>query len=290
MFFAIERVFRNMIISGKAVVAGICGWPVFHSRSPIIHNYWIQKYGIDGAYVPFPISPENLESCFNAIGPLGIAGLNVTVPHKEKAFQLMDEVDEAAQELKAVNTIFNQDGRLLGTNTDAFGFFESLRESFKIRSIRGGRAVLLGAGGAARSIVSGLLKEGVNEVLIVNRTLERAEILASDFGAAIKPIKWSERSEVLDRTNMLINTTSLGMEGQPPLEISLDLLDQETLVYDIVYVPLETSLLRAAKDRGNPVIGGIDMLLHQARPGFRGWFGRDPEVDMALRNRVLNTL
>ena len=203
-----------MIISGKAVVAGICGWPVFHSRSPIIHNYWIQKYGIDGAYVPFPISPENLESCFNAIGPLGIAGLNVTVPHKEKAFQLMDEVDEAAQELKAVNTIFNQDGRLLGTNTDAFGFFESLRESFKIRSIRGGRAVLLGAGGAARSIVSGLLKEGVNEVLIVNRTLERAEILASDFGAAIKPIKWSERSEVLDRTNMLINTTSLGMEGK----------------------------------------------------------------------------
>lgn len=279
-----------MTISGKAVVAGICGWPVFHSRSPIIHNYWIQKYGIDGAYVPFSISPGNIEKSFRTLDSLGIAGLNVTVPHKEKAFQLMDEVDESAQELRAVNTVFIQNGRLLGTNTDAFGFFEALRENYRCWSIRGGKAVLLGAGGAARSIVSGLLREGVVEVFIVNRTFERAEMVASEFGSTIKPVKWSARSEVLDGANMLINTTSLGMEGQPPLEISLDLLDREALVYDIVYVPLETSLLRTAKDRGNPVIGGLGMLLHQARPGFRGWFQRDPEIDTALRETVLKTL
>ena len=278
-----------MSFSGAAIVAGVCGWPVKHSRSPRIHNFWLKKYGIDGVYVPFAISPDRAANAFRALPDLGIAGLNVTVPNKEEAFRAMDETDHWAQRLKAVNTIVVRDGVLLGTNTDAFGFLESLRESRPGWRADAGPAVVLGAGGAARAIVAGLQNEGAPDILLANRTAERAEALASELGDPVRSAGWDDRAEALDGAALLVNTTSLGMEGQPPLDISLDALPVEAVVYDIVYVPLETPLLAAARARGNPAVDGLGMLLHQARPGFRDWFGTDPEVDEALRDHVLGT-
>jgi len=279
-----------MSFSGAAIVAGVCGWPIKHSRSPRIHNFWLNKYGIDGVYVPFAISPDRAGDAFRALPNLDIAGLNVTVPNKEEAFHAMDETDRWAQRLKAVNTIVVRDGALFGTNTDAFGFMESLRRSRPDWRADAGPVVVLGAGGAARAIVAGLQDEGAPDIRIANRTPERAQALASEFGDPIRPVGWDDRADALDGSVLLVNTSSLGMEGQPPLDIALDALPAEAVVYDIVYVPLETPLLAAARARGNPVVDGLGMLLHQARPGFRDWFGTDPEVDEVLRDHVLGSL
>ncbi len=277
--------------SGAAAVAGVCGWPVRHSRSPRIHNYWLRRYGIDGVYVPFPIDPARAVEAFRALPLLGIRGLNVTVPNKEHAFRAMDALDASAQRMKAVNTIVVQpDGSLHGSNTDAYGFLESLRESRPGWNAGAGPAVVLGGGGAARAIVCGLQEAGAPEVRVVNRTAERAEAIAAEFGAPVRTAGWDERAEALDGAALLVNATSLGMDGKPPLDISLDALDPGAVVYDIVYVPLETPLLAAARARGNPAVDGLGMLLHQARPGFRAWFGTDPEVDAGLRAHVLDDL
>ncbi|MEE2722030.1 MAG: shikimate dehydrogenase [Pseudomonadota bacterium] len=278
-----------MNFSGAAIVAGVCGWPIKHSRSPRIHNFWLKKYGIDGVYVPFAISPDRAADAFRALPDLDIAGLNVTVPNKEEAFRAMHETDRWAQRLKAVNTIVVRDGVLFGTNTDAFGFLESLRRSRPGWRADKGPVVVLGAGGAARAIVAGLQDEGAPDIRIANRTAERAQALASEFGDPVRPVGWEDRADALDGSVLLVNTSSLGMEGQPPLDIALDALPVEAVVYDIVYVPLETPLLAAARARGNPAVDGLGMLLHQARPGFRDWFGTEPEVDEALRDHVLGT-
>ena len=278
-----------MSFSGAAIVAGVCGWPIKHSRSPRIHNFWLKKYGIDGVYVPFAISPDRAAEAFRALPDFDIAGLNVTVPNKEEAFRAMDETDRWAQRLKAVNTIVVRDGALFGTNTDAFGFLESLRRSRPGWRADAGPVVVLGAGGAARAIVAGLQDEGAPDIRIVNRTAERAQALASEFGDPVRPVGWVDRADALAGSVLLVNTSSLGMEGQPPLDIALDALPAQAVVYDIVYVPLETPLLAAARARGNPAVDGLGMLLHQARPGFRDWFGTDPEVDEVLRDHVLET-
>ena len=279
-----------MSFSGAAIVAGVCGWPIKHSRSPRIHNFWLKKYGIDGVYVPFAIAPERAADAFRALPDLGIAGLNVTVPNKEEAFRAMDETDRWAQRLKAVNTVVVRDGALFGTNTDAFGFLESLREYRPGWQTDTGPVVILGAGGAARAIVAGLQDEGAPDIRIANRTMERAQALADEFGDPVQTVDWETRADALDGAALLVNTTSLGMEGQPPLDIALDTLPVDAVVYDIVYVPLETPLLAAARARGNPALDGLGMLLHQARPGFREWFGTDHQVDDVLRDHVLGTL
>ena len=277
-----------MTVSGAARVAGVMGWPVAHSRSPLLQNHWLAEYGIDGVYVPFPVPPDGLARALGALGALGIAGVNVTVPHKEAAFALMDECDETAGRMGAVNTVVvGAGGRLRGLNTDGYGFIQNLRAGAPGWRADAGPAVVIGAGGAARAIVCALLDEGAPEIRVANRTAARAEALAEAFGTAVTPVPWAARSAALDGAALLVNATSLGMTRHEPLDLALDALPARAVVTDIVYVPLDTPLLAAARARGHAAVDGLGMLLHQARPGFRAWFGRDPEVTPALRDRVL---
>lgn len=267
--------------------AGVIGWPVGHSLSPKLHGFWLKLYGIDGSYEALPVEPGNLQGGLRDLIEAGYAGVNVTVPHKEGALALCDEVDAAARSIGAANTLVFRDGRIHGGNSDAFGFLENLRQEHPGWRADAGPAVVLGAGGAARAIVWALLDQGAPKVRLVNRTLARAEVLAEELGGPIRPRDWSQLSGALTDAALLVNTTSLGMRGQPPLEIDLGSLPEQALVTDIVYAPLETELLRTAKDRGNPTVDGLGMLLHQARPGFEAWFGVAPEVTPELRAAVL---
>lgn len=276
-----------MAITGRAKVAGVVGWPIGHSRSPQLHNYWLDKHQIDGAYVPLAVQPENLDKAVRGLAALGFAGANITIPHKEAIMILLDEVDDVAQRIGAVNTIVvDSHGRLLGSNTDGFGFLENLKEGAPQWKAADGPAVILGAGGASRAIAVALSDAGVPEIRIVNRTIERAQELTRIVGGT--PIGWESRNAVLEDTALLVNATALGMTGHVPLEIDLARLPANAVVNDIVYAPLETPLLAAARARGNAVVDGIGMLLHQGRPGFRAWFGVDPQVDDALRAHVLS--
>lgn len=275
------------MISGKARLAGIIGWPVGHSKSPRLHNHWLRSLGIDGAYVPLPIAPADLAEAIPMLPRLGFVGANVTVPHKESLLDLVDSLDPLAAHIGAVNTlVFTADGRIEGRNTDAAGFILNLEESPAFRP-RSGPAVILGAGGAARSACAALLAEGAPQIRLVNRSLDRARQLAADLGGPIVPLEWGAREEALEGAALLVNSTSLGMTGQPPLGIRLDRLPQAALVNDLVYAPIETELLAAARARGNPVADGLGMLLHQARPGFAAWFGTMPALTPEIREMML---
>jgi shikimate dehydrogenase len=269
------------------------GWPVDHSRSPRLHGHWLEHYGIDGAYVPLAVSPDHLEPALCGLKALGFRGVNLTLPHKEAALPLMDEVSETARRIGAVNTVIIGDGgRLLGDNTDGFGFMASLVAEVPAWRAADGPAVILGAGGAARAVAVALLDAGVPALRLVNRTAERAGRLAEALrpmapGRPIDVVDWNGRAEALAGANLLVNTTSLGMSGQPPLDIALDALPETALVTDIVYTPLETKLLASARERSNAAFDGLGMLLHQGRPGFAAWFGVDPDVTDALRAIVL---
>ncbi|CAO3417025.1 Shikimate 5-dehydrogenase I alpha (EC 1.1.1.25) [Azospirillum endophyticum] len=283
----------GMAISGKAKVAGVMGWPIGHSRSPRLHGFWLRQYGIDGAYVPLAVAPDRAEQAIRALPALGLRGCNVTVPLKEIAFRTVDRLDETARRMGAVNTIVvADDGALEGGNTDGFGFIENLRAEQPGWSAEHGPAVVIGAGGAARAVVVALLDAGAPEVRLVNRTRDRAEEMAADLAAAglaggVTVVDWASREAGLDGASLLVNTTTQGMAGQPPLDLSLRALPVSAVVNDIVYVPLETPLLAEAVTRGNPVAGGIGMLLHQARPGFKAWFGVEPQVTPELTRFVL---
>jgi shikimate dehydrogenase len=271
-------------LSGRTRLAGIMGWPVAHSLSPRLHGHWLLRYGIDGAYVPLPVRPERLEQALSALPALGYAGVNLTIPHKEAAVSLVDGLSPRAKRIGAINTVVVEaDGMLSGDNTDGFGFIATLSESQVGWGAEAGPAVVLGAGGAARAVAVALLDAGVSEVRLLNRTPERARALADDLGGAVHTVNWTVRAAALDGAALLVNTTSLGMHGQPPLDLALDALPPRALVTDVVYTPLITPLLALAQARGNPVVDGLGMLLHQARPGFRAWFGVDPEVDDDLR-------
>jgi shikimate dehydrogenase len=277
-----------MRITGAARVAGVMGWPVKHSRSPRLHGFWLDKYGIDGAYVPLSVAPDDLAAALKALRPLGFAGVNLTLPHKEAAFAAVDRLDPAARRIGAVNTIVVRgDGTLEGSNTDAFGFIEHLRATVPAWRADAAPAVVLGAGGAARAVVAALVDAGVPELRILNRTNERAERLAKALGGNTTVCTWGNWDSALAGAGLLVNTTTLGMAGQPPLEIDLAALPAQAVVDDIVYVPLDTPLLSAAKRRGNRVVDGLGMLLHQGRPGFQAWFGVDPEVTPELRAHVM---
>lgn len=267
--------------------AGVIGWPVGHSLSPKLHGFWLRTLGIDGSYQAIPVEPKNLERDLRRLADEGFAGVNATVPHKEAALALSDEADAAARAIGAANTLVFRDGRILASNSDAFGFLENLRQGNPGWRAEAGPAVVLGAGGAARAVVWALLEAGAPEVRLVNRTLSRAEALAGAFGDAVLPCTWETAGAALEGAALLVNTTSLGMEGQPPLQLALAALPGTALVTDIVYAPLETPLLRLAGARGNPTVDGLGMLLHQARPGFEAWFGVAPEVTPELRAAVL---
>lgn len=285
-----------MTISGSARVAGVIGWPVAHSLSPPLHGFWLRQLGIDGAYVPLAVAPERLEQALAALPALGLAGVNVTVPHKERALAAVDEASLVARRIGAVNTIIvRPDGRLHGTNTDAFGFLENLRDRAPGWNPAAGPALVLGAGGAGRAVIAALLDAGVPALRLTNRHRERAEAVAADFartdpGVSIEVAPWEQRAAALPGLALLVNAASLGMVGQPALDLDLALLPPEAIVADIVYTPLSTPLLAAAAARGNPVVDGLGMLLHQARPAFAAWFGHDPQVTDALRRFMAQTL
>ncbi|MBK3799133.1 shikimate dehydrogenase [Azospirillum brasilense] len=282
-----------MTISGKARLAGVMGWPIGHSRSPRLHGYWLEQYGIDGAYVPLAVPPDRIEQAMRALPALGFRGCNVTVPHKEAAYRTVDRLDATAKRMGAVNTIVvGEDGSLEGRNTDGFGFIENLRSGAPGWSAADGPALVIGAGGAARAVVASLLDEGAPRVWLVNRTRARADELAADIGnsdgvGAIETADWVSRETLLEGAALVVNTTTQGMAGQPPLELDLRALSGSAVVTDIVYTPLMTPLLAAAQARGNRVVDGVGMLLHQARPGFAAWFGREPEVTEGLKAAVL---
>jgi shikimate dehydrogenase len=283
-----------MRLTGRTRLAGIMGWPIGHSRSPALHNFWLEEQGIDGVYVPLAVRPEQLEEALRALPVLGFRGCNLTIPHKQLALSIIDRVEPLARRIGAVNTIIvGADGRLEGRNTDVFGFRETLRESAPDWSPTAGPAVVLGAGGAARAVVAALIEARVEEVRLLNRTEARAKQLASELAAPTTRITvhpWDKRDAALAGTGLLVNTTSLGMAEQPELEIDLSQLPLSAVVVDIVYVPLETALLAAARRRGHRVVDGLGMLLHQGRPGFEAWFGAPVRVTRELRAGVLTTL
>jgi len=270
--------------------AGVVGWPIGHSRSPIIHGYWIARHGINGAYDRYGVPPEQIAAFFGRFEDHGLVGCNVTIPHKEAAFHACAEVDEVAAALKVVNTIWLEDGRLMGANTDAHGFLANLDQQAPGWDRDPGPALVLGAGGAARAVIWALLSRGFAPVHIVNRTVEKAENLKAFFGTETKAHGWHEIAGLLADARVVVNTTSLGMTGNPPLDIDLSALPETALVTDIVYVPLETGLLAAARARGLATVDGLGMLLHQAVPGFEKWFGVRPVVTEDLRQAVLNDL
>lgn len=278
-----------MILSGRARLAGVVGWPVAHSRSPRLHGYWLERYGIDGAYLPLAVKPEALAEALRGLMAASFRGVNLTIPHKEAAVGLCDELDAAARRIGAVNTLSFAAGRVIGSNSDAFGFIENLRQGAPAWRAAAGPALVLGAGGAARAAVCALIDAGAPQVRICNRTDARAERLADDFGTPAVAQPWSSRAAALRDVALLVNTTSLGMQGQPELDLDLRALPQDALVSDIVYTPLETGLLGRARARGNATVDGLGMLLHQARPGFEAWYGVAPEVTDALRAFVLET-
>ena len=280
-----------MSTSNRFLLAGVMGWPVMHSRSPMIHNHLLAKQGLTGTYVPLAIKPEQLVGALRGLYPLGFAGCNITIPHKQQAMAIMDEVDEVARRIGAIScVIVRPDGSLAGTNNDCFGFIENMVQRQPAWRADAGPAVVIGAGGGARAIVYALAQRGAREVRVVNRTRARAEELAREFGPPIAAFAWEERHLALEGAALLVNTTSQGMVGQRPLELSLDPLPAAALVADIVYAPLETPLLAAARARGNPVVDGLGMLLHQVRPAWKAWFGIDPEITADLRAKVEATL
>jgi shikimate dehydrogenase len=270
------------ILSGNARLAGITGWPVSHSRSPRLHGFWLERYGIDGAYLPLPIDPAHFPAAIRGLMLAGFAGVNVTIPHKVAAFAICDDVDESARRAGAVNTLVFENGRIRGSNTDGWGFLENLRANGVDPAA--GPALILGAGGSARAVAAVLLELGVR-VTVANRTRTRADDLAREL-PGLTVIDWDARDRALPGIALLVNTTSLGMAGHPRVEIDLDRGARGLTVADIVYVPMETPLLAAARARQIRSVEGLGMLLYQAVPGFRTWFGADPMVDEALRRFV----
>ncbi|MCW1841929.1 shikimate dehydrogenase [Prosthecomicrobium hirschii] len=268
-------------------LAGVMGQPVIHSRSPMIHGHWFAQYGLKGAYVPLAIPPERLEAALRALPALGFSGCNITLPHKVAAMAVMDEVDPRARRIGAINcVVVRPDGSLYGCNNDGFGYLESVRERFPDWRADAGPIVVLGAGGGARAVVAALADAGAPEIRLVNRNADRAVALAAEYGGPVRAVDWSRRAEILDDAAMLVNTTTQGMTGQPALDLALDRLPVAALVSDIVYIPLETPLLAAARARGNRTVNGLGMLINQARPAFQAWFGILPEVTAELRARL----
>lgn len=277
-----------MTVSGGAIVAGVFGWPVAHSLSPFLHGYWLKEHAIDGAYIPLPVPPESFAQVVRLLPAMGMAGANVTLPHKEAALACVDEADGLARRIGAVNTIIvRADGSLLGRNSDASGFIDNVSDGAPDWRPDAGPAVILGAGGAARAIAVALFDAGVPELRIVNRTTSRAEEVAALVGDRARVSLWIDRARALDGAALIVNTTSLGMIGAARLDLDLNLLAPAAVVADAVYTPLETPLLAAARARGNRCVDGLGMLLHQGRLGFAAWFGVEPAVTQGLRDFVL---
>ena len=275
----------------RFLLAGVMGWPVMHSRSPQLHNYWFEKYQLAGRYVPLAIKPEGLAAALRALHPLGFAGCNLTIPHKQAALAIVDEVDAVAAKIGALSCVVVQpDGLLAGTNNDCYGFIQNVRQEQPAWRADAGPVAVIGAGGGSRAVCYALAQAGAREIRLVNRSNERALTLAADFGAPLRAIPWAQRTDALEGVTMAINTTNQGMQGMAALDIDLARLPRHALAVDIIYIPRETPFLAAARERGNRTVNGLGMLLHQARPAWQQWFGIEPEVTPELRARLENSL
>ncbi|POF34533.1 shikimate dehydrogenase [Roseibium marinum] len=275
----------------RPFLACVIGWPVMHSLSPLMHSHWMEQQGIKGGYVPILVRPGTLEPALRALHPLGFAGCNLTIPHKLDAMEIVDEVDDVARRIGAISCIVvREDGALFGTNNDWLGFLGNLKQSVPGWRGDAGPAVVIGAGGGARAVCHGLLREGVPEIRLVNRTAAKAEKVAADLGGSIRVLPWKDRHIALEGAALAVNTTSLGMVGQPPLDLKLDCLHGEAVAADIVYTPLETAFLQAARARGNPIVDGLGMLMHQGPAAWRRWLGVEPLVTDDLRRALEDRL
>ena len=260
------------------------GWPVTHSRSPLMHNYWFRRHELAGTYVPLAIQPEGLAAALRALNPLGFAGCNLTIPHKQQAMTIVDEVDTVAKRIGAIScVVVRPDGSLAGTNNDWFGFIHNLKQEQPGWRADAGPVMVLGAGGGSRAVCYGLMQDGAREIRLVNRTFARAKGLAGEFGGPLTALPWEQRHDALEGAAMVVNATSQGMVGQPALDLRLDRLSKTALAADIIYIPLETPFLAAARQRGNRTANGLGMLLHQGRPAWKMWFGIEPVVTAELR-------
>jgi shikimate dehydrogenase len=269
-------------------LAGVIGNPIAHSRSPRLHRHWLRKHGLLGEYIPLHVQEDNLETVVRTLPKMGFVGANVTVPHKVDVLGLADQVSDRATLIGAANTlIFKGDGKLYADNTDGYGFMANLKQGAPSWNPKAGPATVFGAGGAARAVIVALADAGVPEIFLANRTRPKAEALRAEFGARITVVDWVQAGNVLEDSTTVINTTSLGMQGQPDLRVPLDGLRPGTVVNDIVYTPLETTLLKTAAQMGCITVDGLGMLLHQGVPGFERWFGIRPEVDDATRAAVI---
>lgn len=271
----------------RFLLAGVMGWPVMHSRSPLIHNHWFKVHGMAGTYVPLAIEQKGLAKALRAMHPLGFSGCNLTIPHKQTAMEIVDEVNDAARSIGAISCVtVRPDGSLMGSNNDAFGFIRNLKQEQPSWRADAGPAVVIGAGGGSRAVCYGLLQEGVKEIRLLNRGFERAQIIADEFGSAIRVYPWTQRHDVMGGAALVVNTTSQGMVGQTALDIKLDLLPLSALAADIIYIPLETPFLAAARERGHRTVNGLGMLLHQGPLAWKAWFGMEPAVTAELRSLV----
>jgi shikimate dehydrogenase len=282
-----------MTIDGHTRLAGIIGWPVRHSLSPRLFGYWFREYGVNGAMLPLPVHPDHLEKVLRGLAASGFTGCNLTLPHKEAALRLVDDVGKDARLIGAVNAIsIREDLTLFGFNTDHFGFIESLRSQVPKWRATERPCAILGAGGGARAVIHALCDAGASHIRVANRTPARAEKLAEEFaafhrGINFEVVNWSAYNVLFEGAALLVNTTQAGMVGQPPLDLALDTLPPDAVVSDIVYRPLMTSLLQRARAGGHPIADGLGMLLHQGRPGFKAWFGIEAEVNASLRRHML---
>ena len=269
-------------------LAGVIGSPIAHSRSPALHGYWLQRYGLKGFYIPMDVAQADLGRVLQTLPLMGFVGLNVTIPHKETVLALADIVTDRAALIGAANTlIFRKDGSIHADNTDGAGFIANLRQNAPHWQPQAGPAAVFGAGGAARAVIAALIEVGVPEIRLANRTRARAEALRADFGAKVVVHDWVQAGNMLEGVATVVNTTALGMVGKPDFRVPLDALDRHAVVTDLVYTPLKTALLIEAEALGCTVVDGLGMLLHQAAPGFERWFGQRPEVDEATRQAVL---
>jgi shikimate dehydrogenase len=278
-----------MTITGTTSLVGVAGWPISQSRSPLIHNYWFKLHGINAAYLPLPIAPDKFAEAVKGLQAAGFLGLNVTAPHKQAALALADIMSESAQYIGAANVLSFTDGGLAAANTDSAGFLQALKNAAPEWQKNAGPAVVLGAGGAARAVVHALIHDGVDTIRIVNRSPDHAHALESQFGRPLEIHGWGEADAAFAGAALLVNATSLGMQGQPRLEIPLEALPLNAVVNDLVNAPLETDLLASARRRGMVAVDGLGMLLHQAAAAFEIWFGVQPAIDEALRRYVTST-
>jgi len=280
-----------MTASDRFLMAGVMGWPVMHSRSPVLHNYLFKQYRLAGTYVPLAIRPEGLQAALRALHPLGFSGCNLTIPHKQQAMSIVDEVDTVAKSIGAISCVLARpDGSLAGSNNDCYGFIQNLKQEQPGWRAGAGPIAVIGAGGGSRAVCYGLAQEGAKEIRLVNRTLAHAQGIAGEFGGPISAYPWERRHELLDGVALVVNTTSQGMVGNPPLDIQLDKLPANALAADIIYIPLESPFLAAARQRGNKTVNGLGMLMHQVRPAWKAWFGIDPEMKAELRALVEKTI